>query len=67
MQKEKCIEVLKSLKDYVGENWDESEYGQEIQKAQEAVDMAVAIIESSNVCGALILNGETFIVFKQDD
>lgn len=64
MQKEKCIEVLKSLKDYVGENWDESEYGQEIQEAQEAVDMAVGIIESSNVCGTMALNGETYIISK---
>lgn len=65
MQKEKCIEVLESLKDYANENWDELEYEKEIQEAREAVDMAVAIIESSNVCGTLTVNGENFIVSKQ--
>ena len=50
MEKEKCIETLNEIKDYVQEEWDPFEYEDEIKKAVEAVDMAVGIIESSNVC-----------------
>lgn len=63
MEKEKCIEVLESLKNYAKENWDE-EYSLEIQEAAEAVDMAIGIIESSNVCGTMTLNGENYIISK---
>lgn len=63
MEKEKCIEVLKSLKNYANKNWDE-EYSQDIQEAAEAVDMAVEIIKNSNVCGTMALNGETYIISK---
>lgn len=64
MEKEKCIETLKEIKDYVQEEWDPFEYEDEIKKAAEAVDMAIEIIESSNVCGTMTLNGETYIISK---
>lgn len=64
MEKEKCIEVLESLKDYAKENWDE-EYSQDIQEAAEAVDMAVGIIKNSKVCGTMTLNGETYIISQE--
>lgn len=44
--------------------WDPFEYEDEIKKAVEAVDMAIGIIESSNVCGTMALNGETYIISK---
>lgn len=64
MEKEKCIETLNEIKDYVQEEWDPFEYEDEIKKAVEAVDMAIGIIESSNVCGTMTLNGETYIISK---
>lgn len=64
MEKEKCIETLNEIKDYVQEEWDPFEYEDEIKKAVEAVDMAIEIIESSNVCGTMTLNGETYIISK---
>lgn len=64
MEKEKCIEILESLKNYAKENWDE-EYIQDIQEAAEAVDMAVGIIKNSNVYGTMTLNGETYIISKE--
>ena len=64
MEKEKCIETLNEIKDYVQEEWDPFEYEDKIKKAVEAVDMVIGIIESSNVCGTMAMNGETYIISK---
>lgn len=66
MNTEKIIEVLNGLKDYVNENWDE-EYKKDIEEANEAVKIAVAILKSGKTVGSLVLNGKEYIVSERDN
>ena len=58
MNKEKQIEVLEDLKSYVNEDWDEYEYADDIKNANVALDVAIALIKSSNVVGTLTINNK---------
>lgn len=64
MNKEKQIEVLEDLKSYVNENWDEYEYAEDIKDANVALDVAIALIKSSNVVGTLTINDKRYIVLE---
>lgn len=64
MNKEKQIEVLEDLKSYVNENWDEYEYADDIKDANAALDVAIALIKSSNVVGTLTINDKSYIVLE---
>lgn len=64
MNKEKQIEVLEDLKSYVNENWDEYEYADDIKDANVALDVAIALIKSSNVAGTLTINDKGYIVLE---
>lgn len=64
MDKEKQIEVLEDLKSYVNENWDEYEYANDIKDANVALDVAIALIKSSNVAGTLTINDKSYIVLE---
>lgn len=67
MNKEKVIEVLESLRDYVNENWDETEYEKEMDEAEEAVNIAVAFLKGTSVCGFLELNGKKYSVSEIEE
>nr|DAX13772.1 MAG TPA: hypothetical protein [Bacteriophage sp.] len=64
MNKEKQIEVLEDLKSYVNENWDEYEYADDIKDANVALDVAIALIKTSNVIGTLTINDKRYIVLE---
>lgn len=64
MNKEKQIEVLEDLKSYVNENWDEYEYADDIKDANVALDVAIALIKSSNVVGTLTINDKSYIILE---
>ena len=64
MNKEKQIEVLEDLKSYVNEEWDEYEYADDIEDANVALDVAIALIKSSNVVGTLTINDKSYIVLE---
>ena len=64
MNKEKQIEVLEDLKSYVNENWDEYEYADDIKDVNVALDVAIALIKSSNVAGTLTINDKNYIVLE---
>ncbi|GEM_PF-2191615 len=64
MNKEKQIEVLEDLKSYVNEDWDEYEYADDIKDANVALDVAIALIKSSNVVGTLTINNKRYIVLE---
>ncbi|RHA50504.1 hypothetical protein [Lachnospira eligens] len=64
MNKEKQIEVLEDLKSYVNEEWDEYEYADDIKDANVALDVAIALIKSSNVAGTLSINDKNYIVLE---
>lgn len=46
MNKEKVIKVLEDLRNYVNENWDESEYKNDIDEAEEAINIAVSVLKN---------------------
>jgi hypothetical protein len=64
MNKEKQIEVLEDLESYINENWDEYEYADDIKDANVALDVAIALIKSSNVVGTLTINDKRYIVLE---
>lgn len=64
MNKEKQIEVLEDLKSYVNEEWDEYKYADDIKDANVALDVAIALIKSSNVAGTLSINDKNYIVLE---
>lgn len=64
MNKEKQIEVLEDLKSYVNEDWDEYKYADDIKDANVALDIAIALIKSSNVVGTLTINNKRYIVLE---
>ena len=66
MKKEKIINTLKDLKDYINENWDPYEAKKEIDDANDALEAALNIIESdtTNIVGTLELDGKTYTVIK---
>lgn len=64
MNKEKQIEVLEDLKSYVNEDWDEYEYADDIKDANVALDVAIALLKSSNVVGTLTINNKRYIVLE---
>ena len=59
MDKEKSIEVLEELSDYIIATWDE-EYTDNI----DAIEFAINMLKSSEVCGELNINGEKYIISK---
>lgn len=67
MSKEKQIEVLEDLKSYVNENWDEYEYADDIKDTNVALDVAIALIKSSNVVGTLTINDKSYIVLEDQE
>lgn len=67
MNNEKVMEVLEDLRDYVNENWDESEYKKEMDEAEEAINIAVAFLKGTSVCGFLELNGKKYSVSEIDE
>lgn len=62
MDKEKVIKVLEDLRDYVNENWDESEYKKDMDEAEEAINIAVSVLKKSTVNGYLEIDGKRYIV-----
>ena len=62
MDKEKVIKVLEDLRDYVNENWDESEYKKDMDEAEEAINIAVSVLKKSIVNGYLEIDGKRYIV-----
>ena len=62
MNKEKAIKVLEDLRDYVNENWDESEYKKDMDEAEEAINIAVSLLKDSTVSGYLELEGKRYSV-----
>lgn len=67
MNKEKQIEVLEDLKNYVNEEWDAYEYADDIRDANTALEAAIALIKSSNVAGTLTINDESYIILKSQE
>lgn len=61
MNNEKALEILKMLRDYVNENWDE-EYRDDIDNVNEMYNYLVPIISNSNIVGNAIINGKSYLI-----
>ena len=61
MNKEKALDTLKMLKDYVNENWDE-EYMEDIDDVNKMYDYLVPIISNSNIVGNAVINGKSYLI-----
>ncbi len=62
MNKEKALEVLTMLRDYVNENWDE-EYRDDIDDVNETYNFLVSVLSSkSNVVGKAVIDGKEYMI-----
>lgn len=61
MNKERAIEVLGMLKDYVNENWDE-EYRDDINDVNDMYEFVVAALATSSIVGTATINGKSFTI-----
>ena len=61
MNNEKALEILKMLRDYVNENWDE-EYRDDIDNVNEMYNYLVPIISNSNIVGKAVINGKSYLI-----
>ena len=57
MSKEKALEVLEMLRDYVNENWDE-EYRDDIDDVNMMYDYVVSALFTKKVVGEAFINGK---------
>ena len=64
MNKEKALDTLKMLKDYVNENWDE-EYRSDIDDVNEMYDYLVHMMSNSNVVGSAVINGKLYTISEE--
>lgn len=61
MNKEKALEVLEMLKDYVNENWDE-EYRNDINSVNDMYEFVVAALSTSSLVGNATINGKRYLI-----
>lgn len=61
MNKEKALEVLEMLKDYVNENWDE-EYRNDINNVNDMYEFVVAALSTSSLVGNATINGKRYLI-----
>lgn len=61
MNKEKALEVLEMLKDYVNENWDE-EYRNDINSVNDMYEFVVAALSTSGLVGNATINGKRYLI-----
>lgn len=62
MTKERAIEAVESLMDYAYENWDDLEYGEQLDEIGESVDFLKSYIFSSSVCGTAEIDGKKYLI-----
>lgn len=62
MSKEEAISILEDLRDYVKENWIDSEYKSDVDEAEKAVEMAVLALKESTISGYLEIEGKSYSV-----
>ena len=61
MNKEKALDTLKMLKDYVNENWDE-EYRSDIDDVNDMYTFVVSALSVKNIVGSATINGKTYTI-----
>lgn len=66
MNNEKALDVLKMLKDYVNENWDE-EYIDDINDVNEMYDYLVRILSDTKIVGSAVIDGQSYLISKSEE
>lgn len=61
MNKEKALEVLEMLKDYVNENWEE-EYREDIDNVNGMYNFVVSALLATNIVGSATISGKTYVI-----
>ena len=61
MNKEKALEVLEMLKDYVNENWEE-EYREDIDNVNGMYNFVVSALSATNIVGSATISGKTYVI-----
>ena len=64
MDIKKALEVLKMLRDYVNENWDE-EYREDIDDVNEMYDYLIPILSNTKIVGSAVINGESYLISRR--
>lgn len=67
MNTERAIKVIENLRDYAYENWDDSEYGEELDEIGDAVDSIKEQILSSKISGTAEIAGKKYLIMEVDE
>lgn len=67
MNKKRAIEVIENLRDYAFENWDDDEYGEELDEIGEAVDFIKSILADKSVVGSAEINGKKYLIMEEEN
>lgn len=67
MNKERAIEVIENLRDYAFENWDDSEYGEELDEIGESVEFIKSMIADMSVVGRAEIQGKKYLIMEAEN
>lgn len=66
MDKERAIEVIENLRDYAFENWDDAEYGKELDEIGKAVKFIKSMIADKPVVGSAEIDGKKYMIMEEE-
>lgn len=67
MNKEIAIEVIENLRDYAYENWDDAEYGEDLDEIGEAVNFIKSILADKLVVGSAEIDGKKYLIMEEEN
>lgn len=67
MNKKRAIEVIENLRDYAFENWDDAEYGEELDEIGEAFEFIKSMIADMSVAGSVELQGKKYLIMEAEN
>lgn len=67
MNKERAIEVIENLRDYAFENWDDAEYGEELDEIGEVVKFIKSMIANKPVVGSVEIDGKKYMIMEEEN
>lgn len=62
MDKKRALEAIEALRDYVFENWDDCEYGDELDEIADAVSFLEKTFSETEIVGELEMNGKKYFI-----
>lgn len=63
---ERAIKVVKDLRDYAFQNWDEIECEEQLDEIEKAVDVIVLHLSTNGTVGTAEIDGKKYVISKAE-